>query len=72
MNIIFLVTSSIITYNILPFFCIAYFSLRSSPKTLKERAVIAINMPGDKTIQGAELINTRLALIIDPHVAVGG
>src|SRR3990172_8693868 len=61
-----------ITYNILPFFCTAYFSLKSSPKTLKERAVIAISMPGEKTIQGAELINTLLALIIDPQVAVGG
>lgn len=50
----------------------SYISFNESPKRLKLMAVTAIMMPGKKTIQGAELIKTLLALIIEPQVAVGG
>ena len=39
---------------------------------LKQSAVTAIITPGEKTIQGAELIYALLALIMEPQVAVGG
>ena len=64
-------SNTALSYN-LSRFLTSYFSFNASPRRLKEIAVIAINMPGNTTIHGAELINTLLELIMAPQVAVGG
>ena len=49
-----------------------YLSLNVSPAVLKQKAVSAIIKPGKNTIHGEDAIYALLALIIDPHVGVGG